>query len=213
LTSLSGLKNLTSVGGDLLISFNVFLTNLCALYNVGLYGGYLAIYANEYLSMATANALETQLRANGFTGIADIRNNTGLIQVFCDNDNDMVYDNIDNCPKTWNPEQYDPDSDGKGEACDNCPYICNTNQLDADNDTTGDVCDDAPGCGGCGETTCEMSCDFDYDGIQNFEDNCPLRCNELQLDADGDGEGDVCDDTPGCGELGQSACEEECRIP
>ncbi len=46
------------------------------------------------------------------------------------------------------------------------------------------------------------------DGIEDIEDNCPLRCNELQLDADGDGIGDVCDDTPGCGGCGQPACEQ-----
>jgi hypothetical protein len=46
------------------------------------------------------------------------------------------------------------------------------------------------------------------DGIEDTEDNCPLSCNELQLDADGDGIGDVCDDTPGCGGCGQPACEQ-----
>ncbi len=46
------------------------------------------------------------------------------------------------------------------------------------------------------------------DGVEDIEDNCPLSCNELQLDADGDGIGDVCDDTPGCGGCGQPACEQ-----
>jgi hypothetical protein len=46
------------------------------------------------------------------------------------------------------------------------------------------------------------------DGIEDIEDNCPLSCNELQLDADGDGIGDVCDDTPGCGGCGQPSCEQ-----
>jgi hypothetical protein len=39
----------------------------------------------------------------------------------------------------------------------------------------------------------------DTDGIPDSSDNCPLNCNTQQLDADGDGIGDVCDLEPGCG--------------
>jgi hypothetical protein len=63
--------------------------------------------------------LETQLRENGFTGTADIRDNNGTVQVFCDNDNDTVYDDTDNCPNIYNPNQEDIDSDGTGDSCDN----------------------------------------------------------------------------------------------
>jgi hypothetical protein len=52
--------------------------------------------------------------------------------------------------------------------------------------------------------------DTDYDGIPDTFDNCPNNCNVQQLDADGDGIGDVCDPTPGCGGCGQPQCEQEC---
>jgi hypothetical protein len=52
--------------------------------------------------------------------------------------------------------------------------------------------------------------DSDNDGIPNPSDNCIDNCNTQQLDADGDGVGDVCDDTPGCGGCGLPECEPEC---
>ena len=51
---------------------------------------------------------------------------------------------------------------------------------------------------------------FDADGIGNLNDNCPTICNSSQQDSDGDGEGDVCDATPGCGGCGEPVCETEC---
>ncbi len=38
--------------------------------------------------------------------------------------------------------------------------------------------------------------DYDADGIANSEDNCPEIFNVDQLDSDGDGAGDACDDLP-----------------
>jgi hypothetical protein len=184
LTSLNELENLSNVGSFLQILYNDSLTNLCALYNVHLTSSRLYIYNNSVLSMDTAYALETQLRHNGFTGTSDIHDNSGTVQVFCDNDKDTVYNDIDNCPNK-----------------------CNPIQLDADGDGLGDACDITPGCGGCGQPACEVFCDLDADGILNITDNCPNNCNTQQLDADNDDIGDVCDETPSCGGCGETACE------
>jgi hypothetical protein len=48
-------------------------------------------------------------------------------------------------------------------------------------------------CGGGGSDTASKSDDIDFDTIVNSEDNCPASPNLDQLDANNDGEGDVCD--------------------
>jgi hypothetical protein len=78
------------------------------------------------------------------------------------------------------------DNDGIPDDKDNCFAICNLLQLDADNDTIGDVCDPDPGCGGCGQPVCEVSCDIDDDGFLNNNDNCPNIANPGQENADND---------------------------
>ncbi len=112
----------------------------------------------------------------------------------------------------------DTDKDGIPDDADNCPLNCNIEQLDHDGDGIGDVCDGpgtaGKGCSdGCGSPYCEQECiiDTDNDTIPDVDDNCPTVCNSAQLDADSDGIGDVCDDTPGCGGgCGAPACEQGC---
>jgi hypothetical protein len=69
-----------------------------------------------------------------------------------DNDGDLLYDGDD--PDCALNTGFDVTSDSG----DNCPNKCNSYQLDADGDGIGDVCDDNPGCGGCGQPTCEKEC-------------------------------------------------------
>jgi len=81
----------------------------------------------------------------------------------CDLDNDGYFNENDNCPDVYNPDQEDADNDGLGDSCDTC--------TDTDNDTYGD-----PG--------------FPYNTCP--EDNCPDTTNEDQTDTNGDGIGDAC---------------------
>lgn len=123
--------------------------------------------------------------------------NSDGISDAADTDLDGVFQNVDNCPTTANPNQADSDGDGVGDACDNCPNVANANQLDSDGDGVGDACD---GCasnpaktspGQCGCNTPDT--DSDGDGIADCVDNCPNVANPNQADIDGDGIGDACD--------------------
>jgi hypothetical protein len=121
---------------------------------------------------------------------------------FADVRNEVIRRVYDSC--------IDADGDGYGENCDpgpdNCPAIVNPRQLDADSDGIGDACDTTPGCGGCGQPVCEGQVDTDGDYVLDIHDNCPDICNSQQLDADGDGIGDVCDiGFAGCS-MGNAAC-------
>ena len=77
-----------------------------------------------------------------------------------------------------------PNGDGVLDGEDNCPGFCNRDQQDIDGDGIGDVCDTRE--------------DYDFDGVPNAVDNCPLEPNPatalgLQADVDADGRGDLCD--------------------
>lgn len=131
-----------------------------------------------------------------------------------DFDNDLVPNQTDICPCSYNPSQYDSDGDGVGDiyylknenGCDNCPGIANgldedlvdvnqdgvkspldsdVRQVDSDGDGYGDVCDEI--IDPCGDV------DADADGVKDLCDNCPIAYNPDQNSSDQDGLGDSCD--------------------
>lgn len=85
----------------------------------------------------------------------------------------------------------DQDEDGIADALDNCSRTFNPNQADTDNDNIGDVCDNCP------DTENPDQEDNDYDNIGNGCDNCVHISNRMQEDGDNDDIGDVCDCNPG----------------
>ncbi|WP_179353919.1 collagen-binding domain-containing protein [Winogradskyella vidalii] len=107
----------------------------------------------------------------------------GLIdEGFEDLDGDGVADCIDNCPEVYNPDQTDANNNGVGDACE---------ELDPE-----EICD---GIDNDGDGLIDEGFeDLDGDGVADCIDNCIYHYNPDQLDADGNGIGDVCD-TPGGG--------------
>ena len=98
-----------------------------------------------------------------------------------DGDGDGICDVVDNCPVVSNAAQLDSDGDGLGDACDGCP-------TDPDNDVDLDLY-----CVGTGFNS----------PMLGDQDSCPFLYNQSQLDGDGDGVGDVCDNCAAAGNPGQ----------
>jgi len=58
-----------------------------------------------------------------------------------DDDGDGIFNDLDNCPNTYNPEQEDQDADEVGDVCDNCVFDFNPDQIDSDGNGIGDICE------------------------------------------------------------------------
>lgn len=107
-------------------------------------------------------------------------------QVDPDPDGDFIPTGPDNCPTIPNPKQQNSDGDSEGDLCD----------TDDDNDGVPDVDDNCPTIpnppipGTTGQPACD---DLDDDDVIDTEDNCVGDFNPMQIDSDGDGEGDVCE--------------------
>ncbi len=107
-----------------------------------------------------------------------------------DNDNDGILNDVDNCPNTANPGQWDKDKDNIGNECDD--DIDGDNCSNADELSAGTLVWNATSTPlNCGSSN---SNDSDNDGILNALDNCPTIANSGQWDKDNDGIGNECDD-------------------
>lgn len=137
-----------------------------------------------------------------------------------DCDRDGISNGEDNCPLVINLDQADGDENGVGDACDapapeapaepldtdgdgtpdetdNCPELANADQNDdVDFDGLGNACDNAPGVPPVDVLRARApQGDYDGDGHNNVDDNCPITPNEDQTDHDEDGIGTDCDDS------------------
>lgn len=131
-----------------------------------------------------------------------------------DEDHDGICDDVDVCPRLFDPLQEDPDGDGHGNVCDNCPATPNPDQRNSDGglvggfvddsrlagigDLLGDACDGCPlgAPATCGAPNCE-AIDRDADGVFDACDACPddpgkinpghCGCGSPERDPDRDG--------------------------
>ncbi|PSM32040.1 thrombospondin type 3 repeat-containing protein [Haliangium sp. UPWRP_2] len=138
-----------------------------------------------------------------------------------DQDADLRGDGCDNCPSVGNLDQKDSDSDGVGDACDKCPLLANPDQKDTDGDGIGDACDNciskanpdqkdtdgdgvADGCDNCPTVKNPDQKDRSGSGIGDVCNLCfpevraamPRYTDPRQVDSDGDGFLDHCDNCP-----------------
>lgn len=172
----------------------------------------MGLVTNAFIEVMNAElGMELQLLTQAELGaLAGIE--VCVIEPPADSDGDGVVDNEDLCP--GEDDLLDSDGDGTPDCLDGCPEdggktsagACGCGVADDDGDEDGtpdcnDACPDDPdkvdlGICGCGVP----DTDTDLDGVADCVDNCPEIDNTTQIDRDGDGVGDVCDDDGGANE-------------
>ena len=134
-----------------------------------------------------------------------------------DGDGDGISNGQDNCPLYMNPNQRDMDGDEIGDACDDdidgdgitnnpelgpvdpCPGAAPIQPDATDNyslepTSSHRLHDPDPTDDDDQERVADACSDIDGDHVDGAEDTCPYTYNASQLDTDGDGKGDPCDD-------------------
>jgi len=113
------------------------------------------MYGSNNGSNNGVSSTECNAYHNPSTSTSAVMSDVGRCE---DLDVDVVHDVVDNCTGTTNPDQADPDLDGRGTACDNCASVANADQLNSDTDASGNACDP----------------DDDNDGVADASDCAPL---------------------------------------
>ena len=209
LTNLNGLESIEAINYNLIIYNNLLLTDLDGLTNLRMVGWNLKIIENDVL--ASIAGLDNLIVIAGDK--IEIAWNPSLDDLTPLYGTDVIGDylRIQNNQILSMAEafslliQLSPPNgifNGSSLITDNGSGIADT-----DGDGIPDPDDICPN---------DALNDADGDGYCADEDNCPLHCNILQSDADGDGEGDVCQAgskkfEKGCSDgCGSPTCEQEC---
>lgn len=138
-----------------------------------------AKYYDDFNIDINTNKIEVDLYKN-------INYNTSLK---IDSDWDSIFDEADNCPFVYNPNQEDTWTTWTWDLCsdkdkdyidwnlDNCPTLYNPKQIDEDWNWIWDLCEQ----------------DMDDDWVYDIIDNCINNYNPNQEDKDSDGVWNICD--------------------